>query len=63
MTFRAKVCSELIAEIVGSKTAEGTEVPILQGALAELRKPTIGFVMCVRLTVRTSVRTEQRCSH
>ena len=45
MRFRAQVCSGLIAEIGGSNTAEGTGVPILLGALAELRKPTLSFVM------------------
>ena len=63
MTFKAQVCSGLIAETAVSNTAEGTDIPILRGALAELRKPTIGFAMSVRLAVRTSVRTEQRCSH
>ena len=63
VTFRAQVCSGLIAETAGSNSAEGTDVPILLGSLTELRKPTIGFVMSVRLAVRTSIFMEQLCSH
>ena len=60
MRFRAQVCSGLIPEIAGSNTAEGTGVPILLGALAELRKPTINFVMAVCSSARNNFAPIER---